>query len=152
MSTTTRHRQAKECLALLRTLVNDDLAAHFSHPDQAETPYWQAADLQVIPNESHERADAFAAHQMVIFTRHAETLGWLLYRFRDILADYLTADNKSLVYGQLGLALRRAQAGCDGASPKPLQLALLDAADLALEAFAEAERMRSRRRGRRSGD
>ena len=148
MSTTTRYRQARECLAALRLLADDEPSLALRHPEQSRAPYWQAADLQVIPNESHERADAFAAHQLVVFTRHAASVGWLLYMLRDALGGYLTPDNKSLVFGQLGLALRQAQAGPDGHCAARLRLAVLDAADLALEAFAEAERMRARRRAR----
>lgn len=148
MSTTTRYRQAKEYLAALRLLADDEPSLELRHPEQARSPYWQAADLQVIPNESHERTDAFAAHQLVVFTRHAASLGWLLYMLRDAFGEYLTADNKALVFGQLGLALRQAQAGPEGHSAARLRLAVVEAAELALEAFAEAERMRARRRGR----
>lgn len=150
MSTTIRYRQAKEYLAALRLLADDEPSLELRHPEQARSPYWQAADLQVVPNESHERTDAFAAHQIVIFTRHADSLSWLLYMLRDAFGDYLTPDNKSLVFGQLGLALRQAQAGPDGHCPAKLQLAVLDAADLALEAFLEAEQMRARSAGRRN--
>lgn len=151
MSTTTRYRQARECLAALRILADDEASYALRHAEQEAAPYWQAADLQVIPNESHERADAFASHQLVVFTRHAASVGWILYMLRDAFGDYLTADNKSLIYGQVGIALRRAQAGCDGASPAPLRIAAVEAAELALEAFAEAERMRARRGRRGAG-
>lgn len=143
-----RYRQAKEYLAALRLLADDEPSLELRHPEQLRCPYWQAADLQVIPNESHEHDDAFGTRQIVIFTRHAASLGWLLFMLRDAFGAYLTADNKSLIFGQLGLALRQAQAGPDGHCPVKLQLAVLDAADLALEAFVEAERMRSRRRSR----
>lgn len=146
MSTTTRYRQAKECLAALRLLADDEPSFELRHTEQSVSPYWQAADLQVIPNESHERIDAFASHQLVVFTRHAASISWLLYMLRDAFGDYLSADNKSLIFGQFGIALRRAQAGCDAHSPVAMHLALLDAADLALEAFAEAEQRCARQR------
>lgn len=148
MSTTTRYRQAKECLGALRLLADDQASLELRHPDQHEAPFWQAADLQVIPNESLERPDAFATHQLVVFTRHAAEVSWVLYAVRDALRDYLTPENKSLVFGQIGLALRRAQAGLGGHSAATLRLAAAAAADLALEAFAEAERLHARRAGR----
>ena len=150
MSTTTRYRQARECLAALRLLADDEASLELRHPDQELAPFWQAADLQVIPNESHERPDPFVAHQLVVFTRHAAEVSWALYMARDAFGDYLTPENKSLVLGQIGLALRRAQARPDGHLAATLRLAVADAADLALEAFAEAERRHARRprRGR----
>lgn len=149
MSTTIRHRQARERLAALRLLADDEPSLALRHPEQARSPYWQAAGLQVIPNESHERFEDPSGRHIVIFTRHAGSLGWLLHMLRGALGDYLTAENQSLVYGQLGIALRQVQAGPDGHSPFALRLAVLDAADLVLEAFAEAHRLRQAR-GRRA--
>lgn len=147
MATTSRHQQAKEALGALRLLGEDDesVLAEFRHPDQALQPYWQSADLQVVPNESHERPDAFDQHQLVIFTRHAAAVGWMLFFVRDALRPYLSADNKSLVFGQIGLALRRAQAGADPALAAPLLRAVVAAAEDVLEA-AELARRRHRRR------
>lgn len=149
MSTTIRYRQAQERLAALRLLADDEPSLALRHSAQACSPYWQAAGLQVIPNESYEQLDASSARQIVIFTRHAASLGWLLHMLRGALVDYLTEENQSLIYGQFGIALRQAQAGPDGHSPVALQLAVLDAADLVLEAFAEAYRLRGRRPRRR---
>jgi hypothetical protein len=148
MSTTTRYRQTKEYLEGLRALINGEDDNTMRHPDQAYSPYWQAADLQVIPNESFEHVDAFATHQLLIFTPHAETLSWMLYILRDAFSDYLTPDNKSLIYSQWGVAMKYAQASHREYGARRMQLALLDAADLALEAFLEAEqKCRRRKRG-----
>jgi len=150
MATTTHHRLAREMLRALRAPAgaSDAELGTLRHPDQAAAPYWQAADLQVVPNESHERTGGFDRHAIVLFTRHAEVLGWALFSIRDALAPYLTEENRSLIFGQLGLALRRAQAGVDGAAPRALLAALLDAADEVLEAAAEAHRLHRRRRSR----
>lgn len=149
MSATTRYRQAQERLAALRLLADDEPSLALRCSAQANALYWQTAGLQVIPNESYERLDASSGRQIVIFTHHAASLGWLLHMLHGALCDYLTEDNQSLIYGQFGIALRQAQAGPDGHSPVVLQLAVLDAADLALEAFAEAHRLNGRRPRRR---
>jgi len=146
---TIRHRQARERLAALRLLADDEPSFALRHSEQARSPYWQAAGLQVIPNESFEHLDPVDSPQLVIFTRHAASLGWMLHMIRGALGDYLTTDNAALVFGQFGIALRQAQAGVDGHSAAVLRLAVLDAADLALEAFAEAHRLRQAR-GRRA--
>jgi hypothetical protein len=150
MATTTHHRLAKEMLRSLRAPAGAEDAelGMLRHPEQSESPYWQAAALQVVPNESFERTEGFDRHGIVLFTRHAAPLGWALFSIRDALAPYLTEENRSLIFGQLGLALRRAQAGADGAAPRALLAALLDAADEVLEAAAEAHRMARRRRAR----
>jgi hypothetical protein len=148
MSTTTRYRQTREYLEALRVIIGAEDGQALRHPDQAHSAYWQAADLQVIPNESFEHVDAFATHQLLIFTPHAETLSWMLYMLRDAFADYLTPDNKSLIYSQWGVALKCAQASRREYDAQGMQSALLDAADLALEAFLEAEqKCRRRKRG-----
>lgn len=152
MSTTIRYRQARERLAALRLLADDEPSLELRHPRQVRSPYWQASGLQVIPNESHEQLDAFSGRQIVVFTRHAAALGWLLHMLRGALADYLNEDNQALIFGQFGIALRQAQAGPNGHSPLALRLAVLDAADLALDAFAEAYRLRGRRPRRRLRD
>lgn len=145
MATTSHYQAAKEALVLLRALAEDAARGGLTHPEQSELPYWQSADLQVVPNESHERPDAFGQHQMVLFTRHAATVGAMLLFVRDALRPYLSADNKSLVFGQVGLALRRAQATEDPADPGPLLMAGIAAAEDVLEA-AECARRRARRR------
>ena len=145
MATISHYQAAKEALTLLRLLVDDAEAAELRHPDQDAQPYWQSADLQVVPNESHERPDAFESHQMVVFSRHASAIGWMLFFVRDALRPYLSADNKSLVFGQIGLALRRAQASEASDQPRALILAGLTAARDVLDA-AESARRRSRRR------
>ena len=150
MHTTIRYRQARERLAALRLLADDEPSLALRCSAQARSPYWQAAGLQVIPNESHERLDTFSRRQIVVFTRHAASLGWLLHMLHGALADYLDEDNRALIYGQFGIALRQAQAGPEGHSAFALRLAVLDAADLALEAFAEAYRLRGRRPRRRT--
>lgn len=149
MATTTHHRLAKETLRALRELASPASTelAELRHPAQARAPHWQADGLQVVPNESFERVHGDVP-QMVIFTRHAPTLGWALLAIEDALAPYLSPENRPLIFGQLGLALRRAQAGADGATARGLTLALLDAADDVLEAAAEAHRMSRRRRPR----
>lgn len=149
MSTTIRQRLARERLEALRLLADDAPSLAFRHAEQAAAPYWQAADLQVIPNESFEREDAGGAHQIVVFTRHAAEVGWMLHMLRDALEGYLNDDNRSLVFGQIGLALRLAQTGPAGHTAEALRLAAVEAAELVLEAFVEAERMHARRRGRR---
>lgn len=149
MSATTRYRQAQERLAALRLLADDEPSLALRHSAQACSPYWQTAGLQVIPNESYERLQ-INERQIVVFTRHAASVSWLLYMLHGALSDYLTEDNQSLIYGQFGIALRQAQAGPNGHSPVVLQLAVLDAADLALEAFAEAHRLNGRRPRRRT--
>jgi hypothetical protein len=145
MATLSHYQAAKESLALLRLLAEDASPQRLRHPDQAFQPFWQSADLQVVPNESHERPDAFEQHQMVVFTRHAGEIGWALFFIRDALRPYLSADNKSLIFGQLGLALRRAQASADPAAAGPLLRALIAAAEDVLEA-ARSAASRSRRR------
>lgn len=149
MATTTHHRLAKETLRALRDLASLDEAAlaELRHPDQEHAPHWQASGLQVVPNESFERAGGDEP-QMAIFTRHAGVLGWALFSVRDALLPYLSPDNRPLIFGQLGLALRRAQASAEGSTARCLVAALLDAADDVLEAAAEAHRMARRRRGR----
>ena len=148
MSTTTRYRQTKEYLEALRVLINGADGQALRHPDQVHSPYWQSADLQVIPNESFEHVDAFAAHQLLIFTPHAETLSWMLYMLRDAFGDYLTPDNKSLIFSQWGVAMKCAQASDRQHGSRSMHVALLDAADLALEAFLDAEqKYRRRKRG-----
>ena len=150
MATLADHRHAKDALRALRVLAEDDEVAlgGLRHPDQESQPYWQSADLQVIPNESLERVDAFGSHQMVIFTRHAAVLGWALFSFRDALRPYLTADNKCLVFGQLGLALRFAQAGAGPDTASNLLVAMLDVAEDILDAAEAARRAHRRQRGR----
>ncbi|MFN7339742.1 MAG: hypothetical protein ACK5VI_01520 [Opitutia bacterium] len=145
MATLSHYQTAKEALGLLRLLAEDASTEGLRHPDQDQQAYWQSADLQVVPNESHERPDAFEQHQMVVFSRHAADVGWALFFVRDALRPYLSADNKSLVFGQIGLALRRAQAAADPARASPLLLAVIDAAEDVLEA-AESAARRSRRR------
>lgn len=145
MATLSRYRNAKEALGLLRLLAEDAGTEELRHPDQDCQPYWQSADLQVVPNESHERPDAFEQHQMVVFSRHAGELGWALFFVRDALRPYLSADNKSLIFGQIGLALRRAQAAAHPGRAGPLLLAVIAAAEDVLEA-AESAARRSRRR------
>lgn len=145
MATLSHYQTAKEAIGLLRMLAEDVGPEGLRHPDQDMQPYWQSADLQVVPNESHERPDAFEQHQMVVFSRHASEVGWALFFVRDALRPYLSADNKSLIFGQIGLALRRAQAAADPGRPAPLVRAVLDAAEDVLEAAASAAR-RSRRR------
>lgn len=145
MATLSPYQAAKEALGLLRTLCDDAAAEGLRHPDQDLSPYWQSADLQVIPNESLERPDAFEQHQMVVFSRHAGEIGWALFFVRDALRPYLSADNKSLIFGQVGLALRRAQASADPGRAAPLLRAVVDAAEDVLDA-AESAARRSRRR------
>ncbi len=145
MATLSRYQNAKEALGLLRLLAEDAATEGLRHPDQESQPYWQSADLQVVPNESHERPDAFEQHQMVVFSRHAAEVGWALFFVRDALRPYLSADNKSLIFGQVGLALRRAQAAAHPGRAEPLLLAVIGAAEDVLEA-AESAARRSRRR------
>jgi len=145
MATLSHYQAAKEALGLLRLLAEDAAPQELRHPDQAFQPFWQSADLQVVPNESHERPDAFEQHQMVVFSRHAAEVGWALFFVRDALRPYLSADNKSLIFGQIGLALRRAQAAADPGRAAPLLAAVLRAAEDVLEAAESASR-RSRRR------
>jgi len=148
MPTTSRHQLAKESLQTLRLICEDsETKLEFArHPAQELQPYWQSADLQVVPNESFERLDAFENHQMVIFTRHAAVVGWALFFIRDALGSYVSADNKSLVFGQIGLALRRAQAGADPDHAAPLLRAAVLAAEEILDAAALATRRHRRRR------
>lgn len=148
MATTSRHQQAKDTLHALRLVCEDgDIKLeHIRHPAQELQPYWQSADLQVVPNESFERPDAFENHQIVIFTRHAGAVGWVLFFIRDALGSYVSADNKSLVFGQIGLALRRAQAGASPDQIAPLLRAAVLAAEDILEAAAQATRQHRRRR------
>lgn len=145
MATLSPYQAAKEALGLLRSRAPHAAARGLRHPDQALQPHWQSADLQVVPNESHERPDAFEQHQIVIFTRHAAEVGWALFLVRDALRPYLSADNKSLIFGQIGLALRRAQASAPPSRAEPLLVAVADAAEDVLEA-AESAARRSRRR------
>ena len=151
MSTTIRQRLARERLEALRLLADDAPSLAFRHTEQSAAPYWQAASLQVIPNESFEREDSLCARQIVVFTRHAAEVSWMLLMIRDALAAYLNDDNRTLVFGQIGLALRLAQAGSEGHAAATLRLAAVDAADLVLEAFVEAERLYARRAGRGQG-
>lgn len=146
MATITHHRLAKETLRALRELAASAGPALdcLRHHEQARTPHWQADGLQVVPNESFERV--YGEPQIVIFTRHAAAVGWALLSIEEALAPYLSPENRSLIFGQLGLALRRAQAGADGATARGLCLALLEAADDVLEAAAEAHRLARRRR------
>ena len=148
MATTTHHRLAKETLRALRERADapGPALSALRHPAQTRTPHWQADGLQVVPNESFERVGG--EPQIVIFTRHADALGWALFSIEEALAPYLSPENRSLIFGQLGLSLRRAQAGADGASARGLCLALIEAADEVLEAAAEAHRMARRRRAR----
>ncbi len=149
MATTTRHRLARESLRALRLIVDSDAFAPESarHPDQDASPHWQDDGLQVVPNESFERDDS-PEPQIVIFTRHAAPLGWALLSVRDALAPYLSPENRPLIFGQLGLALRVAQAAPAGSTARGLLRALLDAAEEVLEAAAEAHRLHRRRRAR----
>ncbi len=149
MATTTHHRLAKETLRALRDLASaeEPALAELRHPDQAREPHWRSSGLQVLPNESFERPAADGP-QITLFTRHAAVLGWALHSIRDTLAPYLSPDNEGLIFGQLGLALRRAQASDGGSTARGLLAGLLDAADEVLEAAAEAHRMARRRRPR----
>jgi hypothetical protein len=108
-------------------------------PDQKESPEWRGADV-IITSDFTWAPQHFAdAHDLVVRTRHAGQLAWLLRQVRDAFESWLDAGNKYGFYGSLaGAALEHLAAHQpEPDDPRPLMRAALDRTFLWLQVLRD---------------
>jgi len=90
--------------ALIRTgkAVDFPSTSALRHPDQESE--WRGADVLVTSDFSWEPQSFAEAHDLVVRTRHAVELTWLLFQIRDTFCPWLRAQNKCGFYGSLAQA------------------------------------------------
>jgi hypothetical protein len=92
------------------------------HPQQAEIPEWVGADVHVTSDFAWEPKNLFDAHELLVRTRHAKPLTWLIFELRDAFEEWLDFRNKYGFYGSLAQAAQRHLAAHQPESddPRPL--------------------------------
>jgi len=108
-------------------------------PDQEESPEWGGADVVITSDFAWEPQSFADAHDLVVRTRHAKHLAWLLRQVRDAFQFWLHAGNKYGFYGSLAEAalahLAAHQPEAD--DPRPLLRAVLDRTFLWLQVLRD---------------
>ena len=64
-------------------------------------PEWSGADVRITSDFTHEPQKFIEAHELLVRTRHAESLTWLFLEVRDAFGHLLDASNKYGFYGAL---------------------------------------------------
>jgi hypothetical protein len=72
------------------------------HPDKARMPEWNGARVLVTADFTYE-SQKFG-FELVVRTRHAQSLSWLIFELRDVFSEYLDAQNKYGFYESLAQA------------------------------------------------
>ena len=73
-------------------------------PDQQTPAEWTGADIRVTSDFEWEPKTFVEAHDLLVRTRHAKALTWLLLEVRDGFGFWLDASNKYGFYGSLAEA------------------------------------------------
>ena len=126
-------------LIQLEERIGSEPVHQFVHPQQNQIPEWCGADVRVTSDFVWEPANFVEAHDLLVRTRHAGALTWLLLELRDAFAGWLDAGNKYGFYGGLAEAalshLAANQPEVDEA--KPLLKAVLAQAFIGLQTLQE---------------
>ena len=86
-------------LIALKRAVEADSSGSARHPDQATMPEWQGAKTVVTADFTYEY-EGFSS-RLVVRTRHAESLSWLIFELQDAFKGLLDAGNKYGFYERL---------------------------------------------------
>jgi hypothetical protein len=110
----------------LRQQILDPEAAQLRHRRQADLPHWYGGGVLV----TDDFASDFDTRKLVVRTRQAAALTWLIFELQDAFSDWLCFDNKFGFFGSLARAaldhLSAHQPEAD--DPRPLLSAVLDTA------------------------
>ena len=113
----------------LSRAINQQPDAHHWHSQMQRMPEWCGADLKVTTDLNYQRLDMFENNLLIIQTRHARQLTWLLLEIRDAFAELLTFENKYEFYACLGSAAQKHLAEePEAIDHRPLLRAVLTAA------------------------
>lgn len=101
-----------------------------SWPPQMQcVPEWQGADLKITSDLTYRRHWFFDGNLLIIQTKHARELTWLLVEIRDAFSELITFENKYEFYRSLGAAAQKHLAeASETTDPRPLLGAVLAAA------------------------
>jgi len=115
--------------------------SRLAHPQQAQLPEWRGADVQVTSNFANESSGFIEAQDLLVRTRHARALTWLIFELRDAFAGWLDYGNKYSFYGALAQAAVKHLAANQPESddPKPLLNIVLTAASRYLKNLRQTE-------------
>src|SRR5687768_10565175 len=104
-------------------------AVSLRHEMQAEIPEWVGADVR-ITSDPHHKPRHWLDNDVVILTRHAKPLTWLIFELRDLFSPWVDASNKHGFYGALGQAASDyiAKHQPEATDHRPLLAAVLEAA------------------------
>ncbi|MFM9954532.1 MAG: hypothetical protein ACKVVO_10775 [Opitutaceae bacterium] len=91
----------------LSRAINQQPDAHHWHSQMQRMPEWCGADLKVTTDLNYQRLDMFENNLLIIQTRHARQLTWLLLEIRDAFGELLTFENKHEFYACLGAAAQK---------------------------------------------
>ena len=98
-------------LIKLGTLLPRAASGELRHRQQATMREWQGADVRITSDFTLELTNMCDAHDLLVRTRHAEALTWLVLEIRDTFSDRLDYANKYGFYGALAQAAMKHLAG-----------------------------------------
>ena len=96
--------QMSRRLAELKALIQGQDPSTLRHPDQDECAEWAGADVRITSDFEWEPKTFVEVHDLLVRTRHAKALTWLLLEVRDAFSLWLDASNKYGFYGSLAEA------------------------------------------------
>jgi hypothetical protein len=124
----------------LSRAINQEPDAHHWHSQMQRMPEWCGADLKVTTDLNYQRLDMFENNLLIIQTRHARQLTWLLLEIRDAFGELLTFENKHEFYGYLGSAAQKHLAQePEAIDHRPLLRAVLTAAFKTIPDFTQED-------------
>ena len=94
--------QMEDQLHAIGRKLEEDVAGLARHPQQSSMPEWSGADTVVTSDFMYE-SGGFKT-DLIVRTRHARILTWLIFEIRDAFSEFLDATNKYDFYGSLGEA------------------------------------------------
>ncbi|MEN9663083.1 MAG: hypothetical protein RL324_2032 [Verrucomicrobiota bacterium] len=126
----------------LSQTINQKPSTELWHQEISAMPEWYGADLKITSGYVPQKERSFFDSQLlVIHTRHARQLTWLLLELRDAFSEQLDYLNKYEFYGNLGETAQRHLAGePETAAHRPLLHAVLAAAYISIPEFTDKER------------
>jgi hypothetical protein len=88
----------------LGTLLPQAASGALRHREQSSNPEWRGADVQVTSDFEWEPSGFFDAHDLLVRTRHAEAVTWLILEIHDAFSGWIDYANKCEFYGALAQA------------------------------------------------
>lgn len=91
----------EDCLLVIGKQIQPESVLRLRHSAQQSLPEWCGADTQITSDFTYEPRGWSEKHDLLVRTRHAVALTWLIFELRDAFAPWLDHRNKCGFFGTL---------------------------------------------------